>query len=101
MNKIYLVKFYRDDYNTIGIYAYCKSYSSAEKQKEELLDKIQNIKTLYYLEYNCDFEKDLENYQNNFFDGLYEEIEDRLTMYFAKHPELNFDDIKIVEKELV
>lgn len=101
MEKIYLVEFYREDYNTIEVYAYCKSLNSAKEQRQKLLDKIQNIKTLYYLKFGVYFDEDLKNYQSNFFDGLGEETEDRLITYFAKHPELNFEEIEIIEKELI
>lgn len=100
MNKIYLVEFYREDYDTTEVYAYCKTYTTAKKKEKELLNKIQNCKTLYFLEFDRDFEDDLTSYETRLSDD-WEKVEDRLLLYFAKYPELNFYDIKIVEQELL
>lgn len=105
MNKIYLVEFYREDYDATEVYAYCKDYDTAKKKEQELLDKIQNCKTLYFLEFDSDFDKDVDsllNYESTLYTlDESSKVWDRINLYFAKYPELNFDDIKIIEQELL
>lgn len=106
MSKIYTVEYAINDFDTWNIYAYCSTKEIAEEKKQELLDKIQNIKAQYFLEYDNDYDEDLERYT---FGGFgeepfpedYEELSDRIIIYGAKYEELGFSDITVEEKELL
>lgn len=94
------------EYDTWGIYAYCSTKEKAEEKKQQLELKIQNIKTIYYLEYDSDFNEDLRLYTyggfgEEPFPENYEEISDRIIIYRAKYEELGFSDITVEEKRLL
>lgn len=102
MNKIYIVIYDIPEFDNWGIYAYCSTEEIAGQKKQQLLDKIQNIKTLYYLEYDKDYNTDFKTYSDSDYLGNeWEEIADRINLYRAMHKELSFTDIKIEEKELL
>ena len=102
MNKIYIVSYNIPEYDTWGIYKYCSTEKIAIEKKQQLLDKIQNIKTTYYLEFDRDYDVDFDLYNDmDFLEEEWEEIVGRVNIYRAKHEELNYSDIKIEEKELI
>lgn len=102
MNKIYIVSYHIPEYDTWGIYKYCSTEEIAIEKKQELLDKIQNIKTLYYLEFNKDYDTDFSVYNDSDYLGdEWEDIADRVNIYRAKYEELSYSDIKIEEKDLI
>lgn len=105
MNKIYLVNYTIPIYDEYGTYCFCATKETAEQKKEELIGKIRNIKTLYYLKYNSDFDKDKEIISNYYTDYMSDEEYDRLTkqVYLAEaeHKELLYSDIEIKEEELL
>lgn len=101
-NKIYIVSYYLYDFDGWGIYKYCSTEEIAKEKKQQLLDKIQNIKTTYYLEFNKDYNTDFSVYNDSdYLEEEWNEIADRVNIYRARYEELNYSDIKIEEKELI
>jgi hypothetical protein len=105
-NRIYIVSYHILDFDTWDIYKYCSTEKIAIEKKQQLLNNIQNIKTLYYLEYDSDYDEDLRLYTfggfgEEPFPENYDEISDRVIIYRAKHEELGFSDIAVEEKELL
>ena len=103
MNKIYLVNYNVPLYDSFGTYAFCSTKEKAEEKKEELIGKIRNIKTLYYLRYDSDFEKDKEIINNfdNISDEEYDKLTEQVYLTEANHQELLYSDIEIKEEILL
>lgn len=103
MKKVYIVKYDIPIYETWDIYKVCSSIDIAKNFKAELENKINNIKTLYYIEYDRDFDNDIKIlkesiYNEEIFDiNLYETINNYTTDYETKYKELLFSNITIDE----
>lgn len=106
MNKVYLVWIesgMMEDYQ-YKLHDVFSSENLAEKVKKQLEDRIQNIKTLYYLEYNSDYNTDLESLQIGGLiledEELYNKLVERVYNYQYNHEELNYSKIVIEEREV-
>jgi len=107
MNKVYLVTTQRGDWDDYSwsVFSICRSLEIAEKEKLKVEEKIQNIKTQYYLEFNSDYDKDVELLND---DGLitdnevrYDDLMHSIYNYQNLHSELNIHTIQIEERELL
>lgn len=103
--KIYLLE-YEDKFGEVGTYKYCSTIEIAEKEKQRLEQKIQNIKTLYYLEYNNDYDEDYRTvrkagFVKNPFPENYEELRNRVYIFEFENEEVSYTDIFIKEEELL
>ena len=103
MDKIYAVIL--EDLECDSIHCYCRDLETAEKEKLKIEQKIQDIKTLYYLEYSSDFDKDCISSSESDDDCNYteeqESIQDRLILFMTKHSELKIENIFIEERKLI
>lgn len=105
MNKIYLVSTQSgswDDFNyeVVSVYS---TLEIAEKEKLKIEEKIQNIKTLYFLENESEYEKDLDflnsDIDENF--GKYDTAMHNVYNFQTKYPELKIHTVNIEERELL
>jgi len=103
MEKVYLVTYETDDWWNIQYI--CDSFLKATDKKAELEKHIQNIKTYYYLEYNSDYDSDLEKILGEDLimedENLYEELVDKVYIFQAKYNELRYNNINIEEREVI
>ena len=107
MDKVYLVSTQSgswDDFN-YEVVSVCSSLESAEKEKQRIEEKIQNIKTLYLLENDSEYEKDLFKIQDVDFilenEDLYNKLTEKVYSYQFKYKDINIHTINIEERELL
>lgn len=104
MEKVYLLQIAKgdwDDYHSWVEDVY-GSLDSAQKAKKQLEEKIQNIKTQYWLEFNSDYEEDLVYInESDDFGYNYNTVVHNVYNFQHIHPELNYESITIVEREVL
>jgi len=107
MNRVYLVTTQTGDWDNYSwnVYSICRSLEIAEKEKLKLEEKIQNIKTQYYLEFNSDYDKDVDLLNENDLimvnEVRYDDLMHSIYNYQNLHSELNIHTIQIEERELL
>ena len=107
MSKVYLVWASPKNYDGCSqLHSVCSSFSAAENKKKQIEQKIQNIKTQYYLEFESDYDKDEQYVCGDWIDDdedISEEKSNTLMhqVYNYQHlyPELRIAEITIEERE--
>jgi len=99
MDRVYLVTFQQGDWDDYswGIHCITSTKEKAQEKIDELKDRIQNIKTQYFLEFGRDYDTDIAK----MFELDIEERHDQLYLYQARYEELKYHTIKIEEKQVI
>lgn len=97
-DKVYLITTQKgtwDDFE-YNVVACCKDIETAKKEKAKIEEKTQNLKTIYLLEFERDYNQDCEL-------GAYLEVEDwkRFSTFQKNYPEVKIDTVLIEERDLI
>ena len=103
-DKLYLVNYSIPIYGDYSVtHAHCSTMKIAEEKKQELLLKIQNVKTHYFLQYDTTFEDDKKLIRETYYtlsSDEYNKICERVYIAEHEHRELLFENIEIQETKL-
>lgn len=98
---------YRIDWRgTWDLYKACSTRETAEIYKNNLGQKIKDLKIAYFNEYGRRYDEDLKTHYNIYLEHdsdleEWETVSNCIFNYQVLHEELNYSDIKIEEKEVV
>jgi pheromone shutdown protein TraB len=97
-NKVYLITTQKGTWDDFGynVIVCCKDIETAEKEKAKIEEKIQNLKTLYLLEFERDYDQDCEQQAD-----LEEKNWKRFSTFQKNYPEVKIDTVLIEERDLI
>ena len=102
IDKIYLVKIDFKSYDNWFIEKACSTIEKAESIKDDINSNIERIKDEYFNIYNIGYDEQLKMLEDDdyIFSEEYEKTIERIFEFKFKNPELDYNNITIVEEKL-